>query len=79
MWKHCTFHCEIFRCGEVPAPIPLSLLILHKLSFPVVGLKMSYLPTLALKYPNIIFILYLGNLSSTRLVSTIFCVMTNCY
>jgi hypothetical protein len=31
---------------------PLSLLILCKLSFPIVGLKMSSLPTLALKSPN---------------------------
>jgi hypothetical protein len=31
---------------------PLSLLISCKLSFPVVGLKMSSLPTLALKPPN---------------------------
>jgi hypothetical protein len=42
---------------------PLSLLILCKLSFPVVGLKMSSLPTLALK-SNRIFICYLGILSN---------------
>jgi hypothetical protein len=33
-------------------------------SFPVVGLKMSSLPALALKSPNRIFIWYLGNLSN---------------
>jgi hypothetical protein len=40
---------------------PLSLLISCKLSFPTVGLKMSSLPTLALRFPNKIFIWYLGN------------------
>jgi hypothetical protein len=43
---------------------PLSLLILCKLSFPIVGLNMFALPTLALKYPNKIIIWYLGNLSN---------------
>jgi hypothetical protein len=43
---------------------PLSLLISCKLSFPIVGLKMSSLPTLALKSPNRIFIWYLGNYPS---------------
>jgi hypothetical protein len=44
---------------------PLSLLISCKLSFPTVGLKMSSLPTLALKYPIRIFMCYLENLSNT--------------
>jgi hypothetical protein len=44
---------------------PLSLVFSYKLSFPIVGLKMSSLPTLALKTPNRIFIWYLGNLSNT--------------
>jgi hypothetical protein len=34
---------------------PLSLLILVELSFQIVGLKMSSVPTLALKSPNRIF------------------------
>jgi hypothetical protein len=38
---------------------------LCKLSFPVVGLKMSSLPTLVLK-PNKIFIWYLWNLLTTH-------------
>jgi hypothetical protein len=38
------------RCG-INALTPLSLLILYKLSLQIVGLKMSSLPTLALKYP----------------------------
>jgi hypothetical protein len=33
---------------------PLSLLISCKLSFSIVGLKMSSLPTLALKSPNVL-------------------------
>jgi hypothetical protein len=43
---------------------PLSLLMSCNLSFPVVGLKMSYLPTLAVKSPDKIFTWYLGNLSN---------------
>jgi hypothetical protein len=43
---------------------PLSLLILCKLSSPIVGLKMSSQPTLVLKFPNNIFMWYLGNLSN---------------
>jgi hypothetical protein len=43
-------------------PTPLSLLILCKLSYPIVWLKISFLLTLALKSPNNIFIWYLGNL-----------------
>jgi hypothetical protein len=46
--------------------IPLSLVIPCKLSFPIVGLKMSCLPTLVLKSPNRIFVWNLGNLSITR-------------
>jgi hypothetical protein len=38
---------------------PLSLLILCKPAFPVVGLKMSSLPSVALKSPNRIFIWWL--------------------
>jgi hypothetical protein len=40
---------------------PLSLLISCKFSFPIVDLQMSFLPTLALKFPNRIFIWYLRN------------------
>jgi hypothetical protein len=45
--------------------IPLSLLISCKLSIPIVGLKVSSLPTLTLKSPNRILLWYLGNLSKT--------------
>jgi hypothetical protein len=49
---------------------PLSLLISCKVSFPIVGLKMSSLPTLAVKSPpNNIFICYLGNLSNSHSTS----------
>jgi hypothetical protein len=44
---------------------PLSLLVACGLSFPIVVLKMSSLPTLALKSPNKIVIWYFGNLSKT--------------
>jgi hypothetical protein len=49
MWEHRTFDNEIFGRGKVYYLTPLSLLIWCKLSFPIVGLKMSSLPTLALK------------------------------
>jgi hypothetical protein len=42
---------------------PLSLLILGKLSFPIVGLKISSLPILELKSNRIL--IYFGNLSET--------------
>jgi hypothetical protein len=41
---------------------PLSLLITCIFLFPTVGLKMSSLPTVALKSPNKSFSCYLGNL-----------------
>jgi hypothetical protein len=40
---------------------PLSLLFSYELSFPIAGLKISYLPTFALKSPNKMFMPYLGN------------------
>jgi hypothetical protein len=43
-----------------------SILILCKLLFPIVGLKMSFLPTLALKSPNKILVCYLWKLSNTH-------------
>jgi hypothetical protein len=43
---------------------PLLLMILCKLSFPIAGLKMLSLPTLAMKSPNKMFTWYLGNLSN---------------
>jgi hypothetical protein len=46
--------------------IPLSLLILCKFLFSVVGLKMSSLPTLALKSPNKSFMWDLGIPSKTH-------------
>jgi hypothetical protein len=49
MREHCTFDNEIF--AKFTTRAPLSLLISCKLSFPTVGLKMSSLPTLALKSP----------------------------
>jgi hypothetical protein len=53
MWEHHTFDNKISGCGKVYYSLtPLSLLISGKLSFPIVGLKMSSLPTLALKSPN---------------------------
>jgi hypothetical protein len=54
------------RTGQSTNLTPLSLLILCKLTFPTVGLKVSYLPNLALKSPTKIFMLYLGILSNTR-------------
>jgi hypothetical protein len=50
MWEHSTFDCAIFRCAKFTT-LTLSLLISCKLSFPIIGLKMSSLSTLALKPP----------------------------
>jgi hypothetical protein len=46
--------------AKVSILLSLSLLILCKLSFPIVGLKMSSLPTSAVKSPKKIFVWYLG-------------------
>jgi hypothetical protein len=62
MWEHCTFD----RFLEFITLTPLSLLISCKLSFPIVGLKMSFLPTFALKSPSKIFMWYLGKVSNTH-------------
>jgi hypothetical protein len=51
--------------AKFTALIPLSLLISSQLSFQIVSLKMSSLPTLASKSPNKIFILYLVKLLNT--------------
>jgi hypothetical protein len=48
MWGHCTFD-RFLDVVMFTTQTPLSLLILCKLSFPVVGLKISFLPTFALK------------------------------
>jgi hypothetical protein len=66
MWENCTFDCEIFDVAKFTILTLLSLLILCELSFPIVSLKISFLPTLALKSRNKIFIYYLGNLSNAR-------------
>jgi hypothetical protein len=54
--------------GKFTTLTPLSLLISCKLSFPVVGLKISPQPTLALKSPNRILIWYFGNSLNTHCI-----------
>jgi hypothetical protein len=51
MWEHCTFD-RFLEAAMFTTLTPLSLLILCKLSFPIVGLKMSSLPTSAVKPPR---------------------------
>jgi hypothetical protein len=58
MWKHRTFDCEYLDVSNFATLTPLSFLISCKFSFPIVGLKMSSLSTLAMKSPNKIFIWY---------------------
>jgi hypothetical protein len=65
MWEHCNLTMSL-DVAKFTTLTPLSLLISCKLSFPIVGLKMSSLPTLAFKSPNKIFVWYLGNLSNIR-------------
>jgi hypothetical protein len=64
-WEHRTFNNKIIGCGKFTILTLLSLLILYKLSFPRVCLKISSLPLLTLKSLNKIFIWYLRSLSNT--------------
>jgi hypothetical protein len=48
MWEHSAFDLTFLDVAKFTNLTPLSLLISCKLSFPIVGLKMSSLPTLAL-------------------------------
>jgi hypothetical protein len=50
---------KVSDVANVPTVNPLSLLISCELSFPIVGLKVSFLPTFALKSTNKIFKSYL--------------------
>jgi hypothetical protein len=57
MTKYIYEYCDMgtmrfLDVAEFTTQTPLSLLISCKFSFPIVGLKMSSLPTLALKLPN---------------------------
>jgi hypothetical protein len=52
VWERHTFDNKIFGCAKVTTLTSLSLLISCKLSFTIVGLKMSSLPALALKPPT---------------------------
>jgi hypothetical protein len=51
MWEHCTSD-RILDVAKFSSLTPLSSLISCKLSFKIVGLKMSSLPTSALISPN---------------------------
>jgi hypothetical protein len=51
-----TFDNGFLDVAKFTTVTPLSLLISYNLSFPVVGLEMSSLLTLALKSPNRIFV-----------------------
>jgi hypothetical protein len=51
MREYCTFD-KFLDVAKFTTPTPLSLLKSCKLSFPIVGLKISSLPTFALKSPN---------------------------
>jgi hypothetical protein len=61
-WEHCVLTVRFLDVANFTALSPLSLLISCKFSFPIVGLKISPLPTLTLKFPNKMFIWYLENL-----------------
>jgi hypothetical protein len=55
MWEHCTFDNEIFRCGKIYYSNAIIIINLCKLSFQIVGLKVSSMPTLVWKPPSKIF------------------------
>jgi hypothetical protein len=61
MRKHCTFDNYVLDVATFSTVTPLSLLISRKLSFPIVDLKISYPPTLALKSPNKFLTAHLGH------------------
>jgi hypothetical protein len=65
MWNIVPLAVRSLDVAKFTILTPLSLLISCKLYFPIVSLKMSFLPTLALKSSNNIFFWYLGNLSNT--------------
>jgi hypothetical protein len=48
MWEHSSLTVRFLDVAKFANLTPLSLLILFKLSLPIVGLRMSSLPTLAL-------------------------------
>jgi len=56
----------IFDVAKFTILTPLLLLSWRRLSFPIVGLKLSSLPNFALKSPNRIFIWYLCKWSKPR-------------
>jgi hypothetical protein len=51
MWEH-LLTVRFLDVAKLTSLTPLSLLVVCRLSFPIVGLKMSSLPTLALKSTN---------------------------
>jgi hypothetical protein len=51
-WDHCTFDCQILNVPKFTILTPLSLLVSCKLSFQIICLKMSSLPTSTLKSPK---------------------------
>jgi hypothetical protein len=63
-----TFDNQILNVAKFTTLTSLLLLIFCKFPFPILGSKMSSIPNFALKYkyPNNIFIGYLGNLLNTR-------------
>jgi hypothetical protein len=52
--EHCTLNSKTFICGKLYYSIIITNFV--KLPFPIVGLKMPFLVTLALKSPNKMFI-----------------------
>jgi hypothetical protein len=65
LWEQCTLTMRFLDVAKCTTPTALSLIILCKPSFPVVGLKISSQPSLTVKFPNKMFIWYLGNISNT--------------
>jgi hypothetical protein len=61
MWEHLLLGSQIFGRGKFATLTPLSLLILCKIAFPVVGLEIFSLPTFALESLNRIFMRYMEN------------------
>jgi hypothetical protein len=69
MWELCNLTVWFLDVAKFTTVTALSLLISCKLSFPIVSLKMSSLPTLALKSLSKIHVSYFGKLSNIHSIS----------
>ena len=68
VWEHRALNNLFFSVTKFTILTPSSLLSWCRLSFPIIGLKISSLPNFTLQSPNRILIWYLGKSSKTALI-----------